>query len=421
MEANRSPFRVVSWLVATLALAAPLLGGCAEFFPRPQATPQRSRPSDAEIVRNAPARPMESVESASSQPAGDVESQVQAWLAGLPQRDRSAEAESGIASRARTTDGDFPPPVKPAAPEPPGEDAADAQLIASQEPGAESADSTAGVADEPSAPAGPPVVTAVSVRPAARAPQFPAVSPLEPTVANAARTSASAAPSMDELLRLHAAQLADVGFREQLDRRLLLALAGDFESARQPLDAVSDEQQRIAAQFIESLIAMREFHGGDPQAEADKLRAQVDRLHETLRATGDPVLSAPALCRSVRGFGQYDLLDPPLVFAGVESEFIAYVEVRDFASEELPSGEFESRFALRTSILSRGGETILELTDDPVVDRCRSRRRDCFIPRLLRLPASLSPGEYVVKVSLTDKIAQRVTEQRTTFRVVVRP
>jgi hypothetical protein len=35
----------------------------------------------------------------------------------------------------------------------------------------------------------------------------------------------------------------------------------------------------------------------------------------------------------------------------------------------------------------------------------------------VRLPASLSPGEYVVKITLVDKLGQKVAENRATFRL----
>ena len=37
-----------------------------------------------------------------------------------------------------------------------------------------------------------------------------------------------------------------------------------------------------------------------------------------------------------------------------------------------------------------------------------------------QLPATLGPGEYVVKVTIADKIGQKVTEARTTFKLAVR-
>jgi hypothetical protein len=91
--------------------------------------------------------------------------------------------------------------------------------------------------------------------------------------------------------------------------------------------------------------------------------------------------------------------------------------VRDFVSEKQDDGLYQTRFDLRTTVLNRAGDTALEYTDADVVDRCRNRRSDCFIPRLIRLPATLSPGEYVVKVSVTDKLGRKVAENRVTIRV----
>ena len=77
-------------------------------------------------------------------------------------------------------------------------------------------------------------------------------------------------------------------------------------------------------------------------------------------------------------------------------------------------------FSMRTTILNRAGDVVLELADDHVPDVCRTRRQDCFIPRLVRLPATLSPGQYVVKVTIVDKIGEKVAEKRATFRIVAR-
>ncbi|GIW76513.1 MAG: hypothetical protein KatS3mg104_1576 [Phycisphaerae bacterium] len=38
----------------------------------------------------------------------------------------------------------------------------------------------------------------------------------------------------------------------------------------------------------------------------------------------------------------------------------------------------------------------------PTTDLCRNRRRDFFIARIITLPANLTLGRYVLKVSITD-------------------
>jgi hypothetical protein len=215
-------------------------------------------------------------------------------------------------------------------------------------------------------------------------------------------------------------QPAETSFRAQLDRRLLLVLADKYEEARQPLELVSDEQQQMAAEFVEALIAIREGHGGDPGGEANRALARVEALLESLVPLSDLRIPTLALTRSVRGFGRYETFDPPELPAGRENEFVVYCEVGNFISRPVEAGGYESRFSMRTTVLNRAGDVILEVEDDPISDACRTRRRDCFIPRLVRLPATLSPGEYVVKVTIVDKIAGKVAERRTTFRIVAR-
>ena len=48
-------------------------------------------------------------------------------------------------------------------------------------------------------------------------------------------------------------------------------------------------------------------------------------------------------------------------------------------------------------------------------------RRDvgrCPTYALVRLPATLAPGDYVAKVTLVDKLGGKVAENRATFRIV---
>jgi hypothetical protein len=76
---------------------------------------------------------------------------------------------------------------------------------------------------------------------------------------------------------------------------------------------------------------------------------------------------------------------------------------------------------MTTTILNRIGDTVLEIKDTEIVDRCRNRRHDCFIPRLVRLPETLPPGQYVAKVTVIDKLGQKVAEGRAPFQLVARP
>lgn len=207
----------------------------------------------------------------------------------------------------------------------------------------------------------------------------------------------------------------DADFAAQLDRRLACLLAGDYAAALQPLPVASAAQQEAAARLVEAVIELREAHLGDPDAVKAAL-PPIERLAETLRGAGDLHL-VTRLCSSVQGFGQYVEARPDAFVTGQPVEFVLYCEVAGFTSQEEADGAWISRFDLRTEVLTPAGDALTTLDDHDIVDRCRSRRRDCFIPRLVRLPATLSPGPYVVRVTLTDRLGDKVTEQRVAFRV----
>lgn len=237
---------------------------------------------------------------------------------------------------------------------------------------------------------------------------------------NAPAEAADQPLTLEEFAEQWLDQPTETSFRGQLDQRLLLILAGKYEQARQPLEMVSDEQKQMATQFVEALIAIREGHGGDPGAEANRVLTQIEALMDSLVPLSDLRIPTLALTRAVRGFGRYEAFDPPHFLTGRENEFVVYCEVRNFLSRPTADGGYESQFSLRTTILNRAGDVVLEINDEHIADKCKTRRHDCFIPRLVRLPATLSPGEYVVKVTIVDKIAKKVAEKRTTFRIVAR-
>jgi len=267
----------------------------------------------------------------------------------------------------------------------------------------------------------PPVLTKVDVRPE-RGLEVSDMAEAAETAAVNAPASANHSVSLKDFLERQTSQTRDPSFQQQFDMRLLHAAAGDYEKARQPLELVSDEQQQMAARFVEAYIVLRERTlGDDPTEAANAALREIEQLADALRPLSDLSIPTLVLCRAVRGYGQYDVIDPPSFPTGNPIEFVTYCEVRHFATERQPDGTHHARFDMRTTILTRDGTTVLNLDDRDIVDRCRSRRRDCFIPRLVRLPATLSPGQYVAKVTIIDKLAQKVAERRATFQVIAAP
>ena len=265
----------------------------------------------------------------------------------------------------------------------------------------------------------PPALGRVTARAAETAPPGVLLSGDGPPTVNAP-AFADHQLTLEEFAEQWLAQPIDTSFRAQLDRRVLLVLASKYEEARCPLEMASDEQKKMAGEFVEALIAIRDGHGGDPAGEANRALARVEALMESLVPLSDLRIPTLALTRAVRGFGCYETFDPPHFLAGRENELVVYCEIANFVSRPTEAGGYESQFSMRTAVLNRAGDVVIKISDDHIADECRTRRHDCFIPRLVRLPATLSPGEYVVKVTIIDKIAGKVAERRTTFRVIAR-
>lgn len=208
--------------------------------------------------------------------------------------------------------------------------------------------------------------------------------------------------------------------QEQFDQRIREVLAGEYERARSPLVLVPTEQSEWVTGFVNAFIAIREGHAGDLNAAANAALEQIETLGDSLRRISDLKIRILRLCSEVRGFGNYEPIETPNFSAGHATEFVVYCELEGFVSDRDDEGQFISRFDIHTQVLTRAGDSVLDLKDHDVVDRCRNRRRDCFIPRLVRLPATLSPGEYVLKVAIADTLGRKVAEKRTTFRVTAR-
>lgn len=413
----RCAFRsvVISGLPLLIALS-----GCATFDVfGPKPTPaQKADPEPPQVVKGeAASKP------STDGPEMDV---VQHWVSQM------AKAEPGTAKpRPRATPipkkSNESPEITTVASKTPIIETPDEPELTTPETTAANVPITAGNSNEPLPPAAPPKLRSVEVRPVgapgSNSPAAPRPSPRASgasVTANMPISSQSDDVSIRDLLERWLAQPGGESFREQLDRRVLAVLNDDVAGARKPLEAVSADQQRVANQFIELLMAMREAHGGDPSGEIARILPHAAELHEAMAPLADLTIPVLVLCRAVRGFGQFDALSSTTLPAGRINEFVVYAEVSNFVSRKGEDSQFEAQFSMQTQVFSKAGDVVVEYKDDAIVDRCRTQRHDCFIPRLVSLPATLSPGEYVVKVTIADRIGRKLSEARQTLSLAVR-
>lgn len=447
-KSDVGPCRFVGWLIAAVAL---LPCGCEMFQPKDGRIERKADPDSSEMrpqiaqktgaaARPAASRPSGEADGAAASPADASSPDIDSYLRNIAQAPAMTAAPRGGAS---------PPVISgPPAQRPPDEPSLSPDASASA--GRSSSrvpvtvplkrDSEAGTAEtvrlaadeaasvtidagsnvggtSPSNPA--PTVGRVSVKSApsplalAAPPPARSAAPNEPV--ETSRIPSSLKGFLDQYTRESG---GNGSYRQQLDERILRVLVGDFDAARAPLNLVTREQQRAASGMIESLISVREAHPADPSRFAESAVQALQQLQSTLRDLSELRIPTLALCWKVEGYGRYEEFNPPQFVAGKESEVIVYAEVAGFASEQRSDQWYYGKFEMASQLIDRSGNIVSRFREPEIVDRCRNRRTDCFIPQLIRLPANLAPGEYVLKVTLTDQIAGKVAENRTTLRVV---
>lgn len=367
-----------------------------------------------------------------SQPAADPQtdqqpddapamSEVENWANQVVRRD---DLRARIERRTPPPDGpadevDYPPPAQLAVNETmlaPSDSSAQSRAAAPL-----ALDTPATAATQQAAPAsdGPlqaPVLQNVIVR--TNTPSIATQAPATPTPSvNGPQQTLAAPATLQSMMDRIAAESADDSFREQFERRVLSALAGRDDEARQPLQLFSADQQELVAGFVELLIYLRDVPPGETSESLRAARAAVTRLEKSIRQVSGLRIPNFVICTRVEGFGNYTPMEPAQFRAGVGGEFVAYCEIADFDSQQTPEGAWKSEFSLEVDVLDRIGQQVHTFKADKVTDVCRSRRQDCFIAPLVTLPASLGPGDYVVKVTVVDEIGEKVAQRRAKIRL----
>jgi phenylpropionate dioxygenase-like ring-hydroxylating dioxygenase large terminal subunit len=122
-----------------------------------------------------------------------------------------------------------------------------------------------------------------------------------------------------------------------------------------------------------------------------------------------------AICKSVAQFGAYDEFEKASFPAGKETPTIVYCEVENFQSRQADPGRWETKLSYEAALYNNQGadRSVAVWSKKPtnVVDECRNRRRDFFLADRFAVPANLPVGQYVLKVTVIDQLANHVAEK----------
>ncbi|HEX8523926.1 MAG TPA: hypothetical protein VF669_16855 [Tepidisphaeraceae bacterium] len=176
--------------------------------------------------------------------------------------------------------------------------------------------------------------------------------------------------------------------------------------------AVSAEDRELLELVYRGVGAFRKVIETSPTA---ALEEKIEPLLETadqLRERANLKINNLTLCESVERFGVYEPLAPATFPARKDSQAIVYFEVENFRSVQGAEGVWQTKLQYELSVYpaDRASQPVYSKPATPVVDVCRSRRRDFFLADKITLPKKLEAGKYTLKITLTDTQAHRVGE-----------
>lgn len=165
---------------------------------------------------------------------------------------------------------------------------------------------------------------------------------------------------------------------------------------------LTPRQKEQVKQYHEIIKTLnRQFAKSDKPLDAERLQGEIERV------TGEAAIRVRnlQLCRRVSGFGVYEPFESSTFLAGREQPVVIYLEVENFTSQKTSQDQYQVKLSQEIVLYNESdGLAVWRQPAVEIVDNSRNRRRDFFVVQLVRLPARLTVGKYLLKVRLTDSL-----------------
>lgn len=228
-------------------------------------------------------------------------------------------------------------------------------------------------------------------------------------------------PPADSLARKLAQRARDYpqDLSAQLDDELMRLLNDQPVPDIQATAGLAAEDRELLSALMDSLTNFRTaLRADNNMLFSRKIRPLVE-LTDRLRGQAELSVPTVALCKSAHGYGLYDPIDPARFVAGTAHNVVVYCEVENFLSQLDTNKQWETH--LTQDIVLYTEASGMEVWKDKkltYLDRARTRRHDFFIGRVITLPANLTIGSYLLKVTVEDTQAKHIAENTVPVEIV---
>ena len=167
------------------------------------------------------------------------------------------------------------------------------------------------------------------------------------------------------------------------------------------LKSLTDAQREQVTRYHELVRQlMSQLAAGGRSADSERL---INDLRTLITAGEGLKIRQVQLCRRVNGFGVYDAFEKNVFLAAREAPMIVYAELDRFKSVKGADDSYVVTLSQEIVLYNESdGLAVWRQPAVEVVDKSRNQRRDFFVVQLIRLPARLSVGKYVLKVRIID-------------------
>lgn len=204
----------------------------------------------------------------------------------------------------------------------------------------------------------------------------------------------------------------------QLDVELYGLIRDEPSPQLASLATLPGEDKEVVAALVDGISNFRTGVRQDANMLLSRKIRPLTDMADRLRTRAELAVPTIALCKRVDGFGRYEPIDPPRFPAGRENSVIVYCEIENFESHLNDKRLWETKLTQQVNLYTETGMLVWPDKSRPVSDECRNRRHDFFLYNVLKLPANLNIGRYLLKVSIEDRTANRVAEATLSIEMV---
>jgi hypothetical protein len=205
----------------------------------------------------------------------------------------------------------------------------------------------------------------------------------------------------------------------QTDYQLLKLLEEESVPDLQAMSGLTTEDRELLSTLVDSLANFRnQLRQNNNMLMSKKIAPLVD-LGERLKSQAELTIPKFIFVSQAPGFGRYQAIEPARFAAGKPHVVGIYYEVENFKSRLNENQLYETRLIENLVLYTEAtGFPVWQDRKSTLTDTSHRLRRDFFNAKNITLPASLTIGRYLLKVTIEDQEAQQIAESTIPVEIV---